>query len=123
MNFTCIHCNQSLEIDDDHGGKSVQCPACGRYIVVPVSKQAEQATTSVPPLNARPTTSTVAREQHRINTTEVKVVDFSMPFTSMVVFMIKWAIAAIPAMLILGLIYLVFATLFLGGCAATMSNM
>lgn len=30
------------------------------------------------------------------------VVDVKMPFWSMVVFMIKWAVAAIPAMVILG---------------------
>jgi CHASE2 domain-containing sensor protein len=34
----------------------------------------------------------------------VTVVDFDMPFTSMIAFMIKWALAAIPAMIILGFI-------------------
>lgn len=33
---------------------------------------------------------------------KVVVVDVKMPFWSMVVFMIKWAVAAIPAMVILG---------------------
>lgn len=32
---------------------------------------------------------------------EVTVVDIKMPFWSMVVFMVKWSIAAIPAILIL----------------------
>jgi hypothetical protein len=32
---------------------------------------------------------------------EVTIVDIKMPFWSMVVFMVKWAIAAIPAILIL----------------------
>ena len=32
---------------------------------------------------------------------EVVVVDVKMPFLSMVAFMVKWAIAAIPAILIL----------------------
>ena len=32
----------------------------------------------------------------------VAVVDVTMPFGSMVLFMVKWAIAAIPAVLILG---------------------
>ena len=32
---------------------------------------------------------------------EVSVVDVHMPFESMVVFMIKWAIASIPALIIL----------------------
>ena len=34
----------------------------------------------------------------------VRIVDIKMPFGSMVVFMVKWAIAAIPALIILALI-------------------
>ena len=34
--------------------------------------------------------------------TQVVVTDVQMPFFSMVVFMVKWALAAIPAFLILG---------------------
>jgi hypothetical protein len=34
-------------------------------------------------------------------TSEVVVVDIKMPFWSMVVFMVKWSIAAIPAITIL----------------------
>lgn len=33
--------------------------------------------------------------------TNVRIVDIHMPFWSMIVFMIKWAIAALPALLIL----------------------
>ena len=40
---------------------------------------------------------------------EVVVVDIQMPFGSMVVFMIKWAIAAIPAAIVLGAILLAIA--------------
>lgn len=36
--------------------------------------------------------------------TEVTVTNIRMPFLSMVVFMVKWAIAAIPALIILALI-------------------
>ncbi|MCB1737819.1 MAG: hypothetical protein KDI42_06820 [Gammaproteobacteria bacterium] len=45
---------------------------------------------------------------------EVTVVDIRMPFMSMVAFMVKWVIASIPAMLILGLIFMVFSMLFGG---------
>ena len=44
----------------------------------------------------------------------VAITDIHMPFGSMVVFMIKWAIAAIPALIILGLIYLVFFAVIVG---------
>ena len=37
--------------------------------------------------------------------TKVVVTDIQMPFISMVVFMVKWALAAIPALLILGGIF------------------
>jgi hypothetical protein len=44
----------------------------------------------------------------------VQIVDIKMPLSSMVVFMVKWAIAAIPAVLILFVVSAVFAG-FLGG--------
>jgi hypothetical protein len=54
---------------------------------------------------------------------EVTVVDIKMPFWSMVFFMVKWAIAAIPAFLILGTILFMFAV-FLGvlGGASSVSR-
>lgn len=46
---------------------------------------------------------------------EVSVVDIKMPFGSMMVFMIKWAIASIPALIVLsvlgGIIMMMFATI------------
>jgi len=52
------------------------------------------------------------------NQREIVVTDIKMPFLSMVVFMIKWAIASIPAILILsflfGLVTLLFGG-FVGG--------
>ncbi|TVO53064.1 hypothetical protein [Denitromonas halophila] len=36
---------------------------------------------------------------------EVNIADVRMPFSSMVVFMVKWAIAAIPAVIILAVIW------------------
>ena len=35
---------------------------------------------------------------------KVTVIDIKMPFFSMMIFMIKWAIAAIPAFIIIGII-------------------
>lgn len=46
--------------------------------------------------------------------TEVVVTDISMSFWSMVVFMVKWVIAAIPAFLILMVIGAVLSGLFGG---------
>lgn len=47
-------------------------------------------------------------EQH------VVVTDIRMPFISMVIFMVKWVIASIPAIIVLWLIGAVFALLFGG---------
>jgi len=44
----------------------------------------------------------------------VVVVDVKMPFTSMVGFMVKWAIAAIPAIIILILLGTVFSSVIIG---------
>ncbi len=49
-----------------------------------------------------------------VNKTEVTVVDIRMPFWSMVVFMVKWAIASIPAIIILVVIGAMIAG-FMGG--------
>lgn len=49
----------------------------------------------------------------------VHIVDIKMPFGSMVVFMVKWAIAAIPALIILAVLGAIGAAilsgLFIGG--------
>jgi len=45
---------------------------------------------------------------------EIVVKDIKMSFGSMVVFMIKWSIAAIPAMMILGFIGAMFGLIFGG---------
>ncbi len=47
-----------------------------------------------------------------IKTNEVTVVDIKMPFFSMMIFMIKWAFAAIPAFIIIGIIASVFFGIF-----------
>jgi hypothetical protein len=44
----------------------------------------------------------------------VRVTDINMPFMSMVVFMIKWAIASIPAMIILAIAGAITAGIFGG---------
>lgn len=53
---------------------------------------------------------------------EIIVTDIRMPFASMVIFMIKWAIAAIPAFIILSLLFMIFSMLF-GGMLGGMHHM
>jgi hypothetical protein len=45
---------------------------------------------------------------------EVIVTDIRMPFASMVAFMVKWAIAAVPAMIILGVLWWLMMVVLFG---------
>ena len=51
----------------------------------------------------------------------VVVVDIKMPFMSMVVFMVKWAIASIPAIIILMVLGMILAGIF-GGFLGAMGH-
>ena len=55
-------------------------------------------------------------KQHRIEEKSVHVKSFDMPFGDMVMFMVKWAIASIPAFIILfiifGILFLIFGSIF-----------
>jgi len=55
------------------------------------------------------------------NDNNVVVVDIKMPFMSMVVFMVKWAIASIPAIIILMVLGMIFAGIF-GGFLGAMGH-
>lgn len=59
------------------------------------------------------------RQPQLPNTREVVVTDIKMPFTSMVLFMVKWSLASIPAIIILGGIGMLVAVFF-GGTVATL---
>ena len=47
-------------------------------------------------------------------TSKARIVDFNMPFLSMVLFMVKWALASIPALIIMWLLFMVFGGLLTG---------
>jgi hypothetical protein len=53
---------------------------------------------------------------------EVTVVDIQMPFGSMVRFILKWTLASIPALIILGLLGALLAGIF-GGIFAALAGL
>jgi hypothetical protein len=53
------------------------------------------------------------RTDTRHHASSVVVTDIDMPFLSMVTFMVKWALASIPAFLILGAIFLALRLLII----------
>ncbi len=75
-------------------------------------------------LAARLKAERAAYEASRVQSpvTRVTVTDFDMPFGSMIAFMLKWALAAIPAMLILIVVGGV-ATAMLAGVVAGLATM
>ena len=56
-------------------------------------------------------TNTTASTSSRVRTNEVQVTSIDMPFGNMVFFMVKWAIASIPALIILAIIVALFITI------------
>ena len=58
--------------------------------------------------------NTKSSQSRHKGTQTVKVSDIDIPFASMVIFMVKWAIASIPAILILMVLFAIFGGFFLG---------
>ena len=46
------------------------------------------------------------------NEQNVAIKDFNMPFSSMVIFMVKWAIASIPAIIIIWILFMLLISIF-----------
>ena len=70
-----------------------------------------------PPLPVEPAAPAVAQAapaQAPHRAVRVSVIDFDMPFGSMVVLMLKWVLASIPALLVLGAVLGFLALMFLG---------
>lgn len=94
------------------------CPKCGVSLPSPTaecpycSPREAGANKSEASYHARSGTGFLPQKRQ-----EVVVVDVSVPFWSMVLFMVKWAIASIPALLILIVLGVAFSGL-LGGIGA-----
>jgi hypothetical protein len=53
-------------------------------------------------------------EASTTDVSRVEITDVKMPFGSMVVFMVKWAIASIPAIIILWMLFMMFGGVLTG---------
>jgi hypothetical protein len=98
----CHFCHEDIE------DAARVCVHCGRDLIpghtsapIETVPAADPAATIVVPAPVPPT---VARSERAVPIARVSVVDVDMPFGSMVLFMVKWAIASIPAVLIVGFI-------------------
>ena len=50
----------------------------------------------------------------------VSIKDFNMPFSSMVIFMVKWSIVSIPAIIIIWILFMLLISIF--GSSLTIFN-
>ncbi|MCV2352623.1 hypothetical protein LNV09_00450 [Paucibacter sp. B2R-40] len=105
--WKCKHCSKSIEDEFD------ACWSCG------YSKEGIPPDKSINSESAE-NRAELAREKNKSNAKGtlqvqmVSIVDASIPFWSMVFFMIKWALASIPAILILLFTFSVIGALFGG---------
>ena len=86
ITLECNHCGKETEETNYSGIKKVNCKWCNE------------------PLRNNPQKKLQQYIESSIGTNEVVVTDIRMSFNSMVLFQIKWVIAAIPAAIILCLI-------------------
>lgn len=75
-----------------------QCPSCDVYYA---KARASQPNPSAKPVLSAQRSDRISERRSTVPASPVVVVDLQMPFMSMVTFMVKWALAAIPAMFIL----------------------
>lgn len=117
ISFNCSKCGQSMVIDEDAAGVTIDCPNCGEPSYVPsqstviASEPEPLAVAPPPPISQQPALQITAPNDVTART-EVVITDVQMPFWSMVVFMIKWAIASIPAAIVLMTIFFLLWALF-----------
>ena len=97
----CVHCGW------DPSQPVEQRPAVAPRRRTKPPKVIERTTVRV--LNDEPIPVSAAKD----GPLHVVVTDFEMPFTSMVFFMVKWALAAIPAVIILALLWAIVVRVFL----------
>lgn len=106
------------------------CEGCGQALSAtaqqPLAPSAAQRALYAPPA-ITPAGAQVQQAGHPtvVNVREVTVTDVRMPFGSMVVFMIKWAIASVPAGIVLAAIWfglMFLLTALLGGVGGLLSN-
>lgn len=122
IDVNCPYCGEQAKAPAKCAGKSAACPSCGKQIEIPaVSPTPQPSLLKRPASSAAPTPCQPQSQPERI---AVVLTDIKMPFSSMVVFMIKWAFASIPAGIIFGIIVAILgfiaSAVFMGGCAALM---
>lgn len=119
----CPKCKYEPTSEEQSSSKG-QCPSCGifyeKYIAQLKAKLNGDPPVDIPaPAKVwrhKPASAVIGDSQ------PVVVVDIQMRFWSMVVFMVKWAFAAIPALIIIGVIITVLSGFFAGVVMSSFSG-
>ena len=111
--FNCPSCKHQMKVASKLANEEAQCINCGRFVRVP---------NPLPLSGHRETAGGVPAGAHVV-TNNFKlgacvITDVRIPFWRCVCIIIKWTLAAIPAMIILGLVYFLFSLFVLGGLGA-----
>lgn len=115
IHFKCPQCGHKLTAAIDLANKDTQCTNCGRFVKVP----------DAPPPPSEPTKASPAGTHvvtNHFNMDGCVITDIRIPFWRCVCIIIKWSLAAIPAMIILGILYVIFSLFVLGGLGAALSR-
>lgn len=123
LQFNCQHCNELIISKFLKIGEMAECKKCGEKNTIPKSAEgiSESEIKSEHTIsdsfndgsNKQSNSKTIevsATQSHNAN--EVIITDIKMKFGSMVEFMVKWAVASIPAFIILCIIGLIVAGIF-----------
>ena len=122
LQFNCQHCNELIISKFLKVGEMAECKKCGEKNTIPKSAEgiSESEIKSEHTIsdafddgnNKQSDSKTIEVSTHKGNSTQfqpVTIEDIKMPFGSMVQFMVKWAIASIPAFIILFIIGFIMA--------------
>lgn len=91
MHVECPKCGLDFVVPSQTTTREIHCPTCSQAMPNPYSRLVSR-----PPSKA-PVPDT-------ISATPVVIVDVQMTIESMMMFMLKWAVASIPVALILGVV-------------------
>ena len=124
ISFCCDKCKQDLLVDEAGTGTTMDCPKCGKPVYIPNGPRVERkevVTATVAATDAvqeqvqsiavPPASPPIGVSPLSPNSNKVVITGIKIPFVDMVVLMIKWALAAIPAAII---VFGIFFIIWLG---------
>lgn len=121
----CPKCKYEPTMAEQASNKD-QCPSCGifyaKYMAHLKAKSNADSQTGKTEASAVSPSLSKKAVQAISGSQPVVVVDIQMKFWSMVVFMVKWAFAAIPALIIIGVIITVLSGFFAGVVMSSFSG-